>query len=218
MCVCVCVNILTPGLRSSPSSALPLIPLYSNATCSSAHVLMQNKKTSMNQRLICVAFLYNFHLKRRLLMNSSFVSLFLVQSFVGTNAYMSPERIQGVGYGMASDIWSLGLSLLEMILGRFPFPRSSNDNSSSSSSSSTTAEFSALSFMQLILHRNPDMPPKDSVSPEFYDLLIRTLQRDPAIRISSMDFSHHPFFAHNSMSNEDMMAIVRQWICSRGST
>ena len=134
------------------------------------------------------------------------------QSFVGTNAYMSPERIQGVGYGMSSDIWSLGLSLLEMVLGRFPFPRTTID---SSSSSSATAECSALSFMQLILHRNPDMPVEGSVSPEFYDLLVRTLQRDPASRISSTDFSNHPFFIGRVRSAEEMMVVVKDWISGR---
>ena len=141
---------------------------------------------------------------------------FSSQSFVGTNAYMSPERIQGVGYGMSSDIWSLGLSLLEMILGRFPFPRSSEERGSSTHGAGAT-EFSALSFMQLILHRNPDMPPRDSVSPEFYDLLIRTLQRDPAHRISSMDFTHHPFFVTHVLSREEMMEIVKAWISSKNS-
>lgn len=136
----------------------------------------------------------------------------IAKSFVGTNAYMSPERIQGVGYGMSSDIWSLGLSLLEMVLGRFPFPRTTID---SSSSSSATAECSALSFMQLILHRNPDMPVEGSVSPEFYDLLVRTLQRDPASRISSTDFSNHPFFIGHVRSAEEMMVVVKDWISGR---
>lgn len=136
----------------------------------------------------------------------------IAKSFVGTNAYMSPERIQGVGYGMSSDIWSLGLSLLEMVLGRFPFPRPTIDGSSSSSSA---VECSALSFMQLILHRNPDMPEKNSVSSEFYDLLVRTLQRDPASRISSTDFSNHPFFVRNVQSQEEMMDIVTMWMSRR---
>jgi len=132
----------------------------------------------------------------------------IAKSFVGTNAYMSPERIQGVGYGMSSDIWSLGLSLLEMILGRFPFPRTIDDDRNST-------ECSALSFMQLILHRNPDMPARDSVTPEFYDLLVRTLQRDPAVRISSTDFSRHAFFAKDVRSAEQMLSVVRSWISSQ---
>ncbi|OMH86395.1 Dual specificity mitogen-activated protein kinase kinase dSOR1 [Zancudomyces culisetae] len=33
-----------------------------------------------------------------------------------------PERIQGFGYAVQSDVWSLGLTILEVALGRFPFP------------------------------------------------------------------------------------------------
>lgn len=47
-------------------------------------------------------------------------------SYVGTCAYMSPERFDPDTYGgnyngYAGDIWSLGLTLLELYLGHFPF-------------------------------------------------------------------------------------------------
>lgn len=35
---------------------------------------------------------------------------------------MAPERLKGSPYTIASDIWSLGLSLLELALGRYPIP------------------------------------------------------------------------------------------------
>lgn len=35
---------------------------------------------------------------------------------------MSPERLQGSQYSVASDLWSLGLSLVEMALGCYPIP------------------------------------------------------------------------------------------------
>lgn len=43
-------------------------------------------------------------------------------SWVGTVTYMSPERISGDSYAFDSDVWSLGLSLLECATGRFPYP------------------------------------------------------------------------------------------------
>jgi serine/threonine protein kinase len=46
----------------------------------------------------------------------------MANSFVGTRSYMSPERLQGSQYSVASDVWSLGLSLLEMSLGMYPIP------------------------------------------------------------------------------------------------
>ena len=46
----------------------------------------------------------------------------MANSFVGTRSYMSPERLQGSQCSVASDLWSLGLSLLEMALGCYPIP------------------------------------------------------------------------------------------------
>lgn len=45
----------------------------------------------------------------------------VAKTFVGTFNYMSPERIQGHEYSYNSDIWSLGLSLLQCVLGRYPY-------------------------------------------------------------------------------------------------
>lgn len=33
-----------------------------------------------------------------------------------------PERLQGTHYSVQSDIWSLGLSLVEMAIGTYPIP------------------------------------------------------------------------------------------------
>ncbi|KAH9947602.1 kinase-like domain-containing protein [Amylocystis lapponica] len=53
----------------------------------------------------------------------------IADTFVGTSTYMSPERIQGAQYTVKSDVWSLGISLIELALGRFPFADSSSDDS-----------------------------------------------------------------------------------------
>ncbi|PIL22513.1 transporter [Ganoderma sinense ZZ0214-1] len=53
----------------------------------------------------------------------------IADTFVGTSTYMSPERIQGAQYTVKSDVWSLGISLIELALGRFPFAESSSDDS-----------------------------------------------------------------------------------------
>jgi hypothetical protein len=41
---------------------------------------------------------------------------------VGTVTYMSPERIRGDSYGLNTDVWSLGLLVLECAVGRYPYP------------------------------------------------------------------------------------------------
>ncbi|KAJ7250021.1 Pkinase-domain-containing protein [Mycena haematopus] len=53
----------------------------------------------------------------------------IADTFVGTSTYMSPERIQGAQYTVKSDVWSLGVSLIELALGRFPFSESLSDDS-----------------------------------------------------------------------------------------
>jgi len=42
-------------------------------------------------------------------------------SIVGTMGYMAPERIYGQHYNITSDVWSLGVTLMELATGRFPF-------------------------------------------------------------------------------------------------
>ncbi|ORX74077.1 hypothetical protein DL89DRAFT_253968 [Linderina pennispora] len=43
-------------------------------------------------------------------------------TFVGTSYYMAPERIKGDRYAVQSDVWSLGLTMIEVSQRQFPFP------------------------------------------------------------------------------------------------
>ncbi len=36
--------------------------------------------------------------------------------------FLQPERLQGTQYTIRSDVWSMGLSLVELALGRYPIP------------------------------------------------------------------------------------------------
>ena len=50
-------------------------------------------------------------------------------TLTATSRTSQPERIQGAQYTVKSDVWSLGISLIELALGRFPFAESSSDDS-----------------------------------------------------------------------------------------
>ena len=48
----------------------------------------------------------------------------------GTTQYMSPERLIGEQYGFESDVWSMGVIILEALYGKLPFPTATNFMSS----------------------------------------------------------------------------------------
>jgi mitogen-activated protein kinase kinase len=49
---------------------------------------------------------------------------------IGTSYYMAPERICGQTYTITSDVWSLGITLLEVAYSRFPFPMDGKESQS----------------------------------------------------------------------------------------
>ena len=44
-----------------------------------------------------------------------------MSSWVGTMSYMSPERLQGEQYSSDTDLWSLGIILIECATGVCPY-------------------------------------------------------------------------------------------------
>jgi mitogen-activated protein kinase kinase 1 len=80
------------------------------------------------------------------------------QSWVGTVTYMSPERITGTSYSFDSDIWSLGLTLVECALGKFPYDNRDDKRAS-------TLGFWEL--MEFIVKQPPPTLPSNKFSREF---------------------------------------------------
>lgn len=104
-------------------------------------------------------------------------------SFVGTCAYMSPERFDPDGnggeYGYAADIWSLGLTLLECAIGRFPCLKPGEK-----------PDWPTL--MYAICWGEPPSPPADA-SPEFRSFIMLCLQKESIRRPSAEMLISHPF-------------------------
>ncbi|CAD5114703.1 unnamed protein product [Dimorphilus gyrociliatus] len=81
---------------------------------------------------------------------------------VGTMSYMAPERLQSDSLSQKSDIWSLGITVLEFTTGKFPYRKWSNI-------------FEALN--DLCNQPTPALPPK-KYSAEFNEYLNSTLNRE----------------------------------------
>ncbi|CAN6573824.1 unnamed protein product [Malus baccata var. baccata] len=108
-------------------------------------------------------------------------------SSVGTIAYMSPERINtdlnhGQYDGYAGDIWSLGVSILEFYMGRFPF------------SVARGGDWASLMWAICMSHP-PEAP--HSASREFRHFIACCLQREPSKRLSAVQLLQHPFISGN---------------------
>ncbi|KAL3830006.1 hypothetical protein ACJIZ3_018808 [Penstemon smallii] len=91
----------------------------------------------------------------------------LANTFVGTYNYMSPERIIGGNYGYRSDIWSLGLVLLEVATGKFPY-----------TSPQPGGWINVYELMETIV---------DTPAPQ------APVQKDPKDRLSANELMAHPF-------------------------
>jgi mitogen-activated protein kinase kinase len=108
---------------------------------------------------------------------------------------MAPERICGQNYTIRSDVWSTGISLLELVQNHFPFP---ND----------------LPPIELMMHITTGEPPRLEDegelkwSDDMKDFIKQTLTVDALTRPTPKDMLAHPLVV-NAMKQEDHMA---RWI------
>jgi len=109
---------------------------------------------------------------------------------------MSPERLGGKPYSFASDIWSLGITLVECALGQFPYTAYTGSN-----------YFVLLS--QILNDPPPQLPPEFSA--EFRDFVLLCLQKEPEQRPSAEELLKHAFIRmyDDALRPFDMAGFVR---------
>ncbi|KAL8129694.1 hypothetical protein V2J09_018849 [Rumex salicifolius] len=119
-------------------------------------------------------------------------------TFVGTYNYMSPERIKGSTYDYSSDIWSLGMVMLECAIGRFPYLESEDQEGGPS----------YFELLEAIVEKPPPSAPADQFSPEFCSFISSCLQKDPKKRWSSSELLSHPFIKKFEDKDIDLGILV----------
>jgi eukaryotic-like serine/threonine-protein kinase len=93
-------------------------------------------------------------------------------SIMGTAQYLSPEQAQGHSVSAASDIYSIGIMLYELLTGRVPFEGES-----------------AVTIALKQVNERPERPSayNAAVTPELEDAVMRALEKDPARRYPDAD-------------------------------
>lgn len=142
----------------------------------------------------------------------------MANTFVGTRSYMSPERLNGEDYSVQSDVWSLGLSLIEMAIGVYPIPPPNTellDQILSNNPNQRHVQPEPMSIFELLeFIINDDEPPPRLqhrfFSVEFQDFVDKCLKKDPDERADLKALMVHPWIKRAEIENAD----IAGWVCS----
>ncbi|CRL24790.1 Serine/threonine-protein kinase STK [Penicillium camemberti] len=115
----------------------------------------------------------------------------IAKTNIGCQSYMAPERIAGGGmqqsgapsagtYSVQSDVWSLGLSIIECAMGRYPYPPETFNN--------------IFSQLHAIVHGDPPTLP-EGFSEEAHAFVRACLDKNPKNRPTYNMLLRHPWLA-----------------------
>lgn len=112
---------------------------------------------------------------------------------VGTPYWIAPEVLAGEGYSYLTDMWSLGIVLIEMLEGDPPY-----------------IEFPPIRAMYLI-SKNDAYQPKIAASMELKSFVNDCLMKDPAERFSASEMVGHEF-CRLASSTQDLAAFINDYM------
>ncbi|RHZ86246.1 hypothetical protein Glove_53g98 [Diversispora epigaea] len=121
----------------------------------------------------------------------------LARTNVGSQSYMAPERFNVTenGYGVQSDVWSLGLTMVELATGKYPYPALNGKGGG------IWEQLSAI-----VNGKSPSLP-SDKFSEECCDFAAQCLNKDPSERPTYPQLLEHSFVK----KYQDVVVDMKSW-------